>query len=94
MSSTPWSNETERADYYKAQFESNYKQLKKYEDTSLTPQKIKDLHAKVVDLELKLQGHNRDLFDQRESVIDEIVDYLRELGLMEASMAVEEYREL
>ncbi|MCI9085743.1 MAG: hypothetical protein HFE51_04890 [Clostridia bacterium] len=69
-------------------------QLKEYENIGLTPKKIKDLHAKVVDLELKLQGHDRDLFDGRESVIDEIVDYLRELGFTEASMAVEEYREL
>lgn len=87
MSCTPWSNETERANYYKAQFESNYKHLKKYEDTGLTPKKIKDLQVKVVELEPKLQGHIRDLFNLRESVIDGIVDYLRELGLMEASMA-------
>ncbi len=68
-------------------------QLKEYEDTGLTPQNIKDLHAKVVELEEKLQGHNRDLFDQRESVIDEIRDFLKECGFVEASMAVEEYRE-
>lgn len=63
-------------------------------DKSATNQKIKDLHAKVVKLELKLQGHNRDLFDQRENVIDEIRDFLKECGFTEASMAVEEYREL
>ena len=68
--------------------------LKEYEDRDVTPRGIKDLQMKVVDLELKLQGHNRDLFDLRETVIDGIIDYLRELGLMEASMAVEEYRKL
>lgn len=68
--------------------------LREYENRGLVPPAIKDLQMKVVDLELKLQGHDRELFDQRESVIDEIVDYLKECGFTEASMAVEEYREL
>lgn len=94
MSCTPWGNETERADFYKLESERYYKHLREYEESGLTPQKVKDLQMKVVDLELKLQGHDRDLFDQRESVIDEISSFLKESGFTEASMAVEEYREL
>lgn len=94
MSCTPWSDETERADFYKLESERYYKHLREYEESGLTPQKVKDLQAKVVELELKLQGYDRDLFDQRESVIDEIRDFLKECGFTEASMAVEEYREL
>ena len=93
MSCAPWSDEKERADFYKLESERYYKHLREYEESGLTPQKVKDLQMKVVDLELKLQGHNSDLFDQRESVIDEIRDFLKECGFIEASMAVEENRE-
>lgn len=75
-------------------FKAAVERLYEYEDRKLTPQEIKNLWIKVVDLELKLQGHDKDLLDMRENVIDEISELLQEYGFVEASMAIEEYRKL
>ena len=83
-----------RAEIVREKAIQTLKQFGEYEKTGLTPEEIKYLQIKVVELELKLQGHDRELFYQRESVIDEISNFLRECGFTEASMAVDEYCEL
>ena len=49
MSCVPWGNETERADYYKNEYESCRKELKKYEDAEKQGLLVK-LPCKVGDM--------------------------------------------